>query len=217
VRVALPMGGVGALLSLNVNVPRYFIQHELGASALGLFAAASYPIVMGDTVVNSIALSASPRLARLYAVGDARVLKHLLLRLIAAGMLIGSVATAVVTLWAAPILTRLYRAAYASAADVFTWIVAAVAVRYSFVFIGVAVTAMRAFLVQLYLRIAMFLGLSALSAALIPRWGLLGAAKALMAITVAEGLAWLAIGYAHIWRDAPQSHRPMLDGVPAAP
>ena len=200
VAVALPLGGVGVLLSLNVNVPRYFIQHYLGESALGLFAAAAYPMVVGDTLVNSLAQSVLPRMARYYAVGNGKAFKALLVRLIAVGALTGCAAFVVVRIAGREIMTLLYRPEYGSQTTVFVWIVAAVSLRYCYVFIGVAITAMRCFVVQLYLRVAVFICLVALSPLLILRFGLLGGAAALVLVNALEGAAWVAIGYAWIWR-----------------
>jgi O-antigen/teichoic acid export membrane protein len=70
IRVALPMGGVAALLSLNLNIPRYFVEHYLGELALGLFAAAAYPMVVADTLIGSIAITS--RLAQYYAANNRR-------------------------------------------------------------------------------------------------------------------------------------------------
>jgi O-antigen/teichoic acid export membrane protein len=204
--VALPVGGVGALLSLNANVPRYFVQHYLGESALGLFAAAAYPMVIGDTVVNSLAQSASPRLAHYHAQGNAQAFKSLLRRLTLMGNTIGFAAVAVVVAGGREIMTVLYRPDYASQAAVFVWIVVAVSLRYSYVFIGVAVTAMRHFRVQLYLRIGAFVWLMLTSAILIKSFGLIGAAAALVTVAALEGCAWLAIGYFYIWK--PEASRP---------
>ncbi len=200
--VALPLGAVGVLLSLNVNIPRYFIQLYLGESALGLFAAAAYPMVAGDTLVNSIAQSVLPRLSRYYAVGDGEGFRRLLARVTAIGVLTGCAALAVARIAGREIMTWLYRPEYGAQATVFVWIVAAVSIRYCYVFIGVAVTAMRCFVVQLYLRLAVLVCLLAMAPVLILRFGLIGGAGALVLVNSLEGAAWLAIGYALIWRQS---------------
>ena len=198
--VALPLGGVVALLSLNVNVPRYFVQHYLGESALGLFAAAAYPMVLGDTLMSSLVQSASPRMAKYHAAGDGPAFKALLIRLTLIGVLTGLAAVGVVLVAGRQILTWLYRPEYASQTAVFVWVVVAVSLRYTYVFIGVAVTAMRHFLVQFYLRVGVFLFLMAVSPLLIVRFGLLGGAIALVIVTAVEGAVWLSIGYEYVWK-----------------
>jgi O-antigen/teichoic acid export membrane protein len=198
--VALPLGGVVALLSLNVNVPRYFVQHYLGESALGLFAAAAYPMVLGDTLMGSLVQSASPRMAKYHAAGDGHAFKTLLIRLTLIGVVTGLAAVAVVLIAGRQILTWLYRPEYASQTAVFVWVVAAVSLRYTYVFIGVAVTAMRHFLVQFYLRVGIFLFLIVVSPLLIVRFGLVGGAIALVIVTAVEGAVWVSVGYEYVWK-----------------
>jgi O-antigen/teichoic acid export membrane protein len=67
VNLALPLGGVMLLLSLNTNIPRYLIEYYLGDEQLGFFSAIAYLIVAGNTVVGALGQSASPRLARYFA------------------------------------------------------------------------------------------------------------------------------------------------------
>jgi O-antigen/teichoic acid export membrane protein len=200
IRAALPLGGVGALLSLNVNVPRYFVQHYLGESALGLFAAAAYPMVLGDILVGSMAQSVSPRMARFHAARNGDELKTLLARLTLTGIIVGCAATTIAAFAGRRVLTLLYRPEYAAESVMFTLVVAAISVRYSYAFIGVAVTAMRHFLVQLYLRIAVLVCVILISPPMIVSFGLVGAAATLVIVNVLEGAAWAAIGYACIWR-----------------
>ncbi len=62
--VSLPLGFVMMLISLNANLPRYFIEHYLGQRDLGIFAAMAYLQVVGTTVISALGQSASPRLAK---------------------------------------------------------------------------------------------------------------------------------------------------------
>jgi O-antigen/teichoic acid export membrane protein len=198
-RLALPMGGVGALLSLNASVPRYFVQHYLGEASLGLFSAVAYPMVASDTLVNSLVQLTSPRLAKYYGTNDIRSFRRLLLRLMTVGSITGCLAVGTVLLAGHAMLLLLYRPEYASQTMVFVYVVIAVALGYSYMFIGVAVTAMRLFRIQFYLKVGVCLCLTILSAILIPRFGLTGAAAALICAALVEGAAWSVIAYAYIW------------------
>ena len=64
--LALPLGVVGLLDSLNANVPRYSIERHLGDAALGYFAALASIMLAGNMVVGALAQSASAGLARLF-------------------------------------------------------------------------------------------------------------------------------------------------------
>ena len=167
--------------------------------------------------MTSLAQSASPRMAKYHAAGDRKALRTLLWRLTMIGTLTGAAAIAVVVLAGRQILTLLYRPEYAGQTAVFIWIVVAVSLRYAYVFIGVVVTSMRRFVIQLLLRIGVFICLAAASPVLILRYGLVGGAIALVLVSALEGLAWVAIGYACVWRDHAQFPACSLDTAARAP
>ena len=89
--LALPLGIVMMLISLNANIPRYFIEHYWGERELGIFAALAYLMVAGNTVVGALGQSASPRLARYYAEGNGRAFRRLLVKLVGLGAGMGLV------------------------------------------------------------------------------------------------------------------------------
>src|SRR5689334_19060156 len=66
-QTALPLGAVLMLVTLNTNLPRYAIERTLGTRELGGFAAAASFLTTGNTVVNALGQSATPRLARFFA------------------------------------------------------------------------------------------------------------------------------------------------------
>src|SRR5262249_39828316 len=91
--LTLPLCFAALLLSLNANVPRYFIEGYLGERELGLFAAMAFLLLPGTSIlVAALGQAASPRLARQYAAGDARAFLALLLRLLAVGAPAGRLA-----------------------------------------------------------------------------------------------------------------------------
>src|SRR4029077_11554726 len=80
--LSMPLGMGMLLLSLNANVPRYFVQHYLGEAALGYFAAMAYLFVAGNTAMAAMGQSAVPRLARHFDLDRpafARLLKNMVL------------------------------------------------------------------------------------------------------------------------------------------
>ena len=176
--LALPLGIVMMLISLNANIPRYFIEHYRGERELGIFAAVAYLMVAGDTVVSALGQSASPRLARYHAEGDRRALCRLLLQLAGLGAGIGAVGLLVALAAARQILTILYKAEYADHSDFLAWLMLAAMVSYIASFLGYGMTAARYFRSQMPLF--GFCGaVSALACSgLVPRFGLIGAAWA---------------------------------------
>lgn len=122
--LALPLGIVMMLISLTTNLPRYFVERYLGEHELGIFAAMSYIIVAGTTVVGALGQSASPRLARYYATGNRAAFRSLLLKLIGIGALLGGAGVLVALLAGCEVLTLLYGAEYARQ-DVFVGVMVA--------------------------------------------------------------------------------------------
>ena len=88
--LALPLGIVMLLISLNTNIPRYFIQHYWGARELGIFAAMAYVVVAEAMVITALGQAASPRLAQYYAAGNQRALYLLVAKLLAVCLVLGA-------------------------------------------------------------------------------------------------------------------------------
>ncbi|MCC6945868.1 MAG: oligosaccharide flippase family protein, partial [Thermomicrobiales bacterium] len=138
---ALPMGLVTMLISLNPNVPRYVIERLLGRSELGVFAAISYLMVAGTTLITAVTQTVSPRLAR-YAVERRTDEIHRLTRLIGSLFTVLSAAAILLTVVAGTkIVAIIYGDSYANSPALLYFLVAAtVAGFYSSLF-GTIVTA----------------------------------------------------------------------------
>ncbi len=107
--LCLPLGLVKMLLSLNTNIPRYFIEEYLGQRQLGIFAALAYLMVAGNMVIFALGESASPRLAKYYAAQNITAFRELLLKLVGLAALIGGAAIVVAQVVGKEVLTLLYR------------------------------------------------------------------------------------------------------------
>ncbi len=191
--LALPLGIVMMLISLNANIPRYFIDHYWGERELGIFAALAYLMVAGNTVVAAMGQSASPRLAGCYAEGNARAFRRLLVKLVGLGAGLGIVGLLVALIAGRFILTLLYKPEYAEHADLFAWLTTAAAVSYVASLMGYGITAARCFRPQLPLF--GFCGaVSALAClVLVPRIGLKGAVWAVLASLIVQMAGTAAI------------------------
>ena len=67
--LSLPLSIVMVLVSFNLNIPSYFMEKYRGEADLGIFAALSYLIVAGNTVINACGQATAPRLAKYYSHG----------------------------------------------------------------------------------------------------------------------------------------------------
>ena len=178
--LALPLGFVMMLISLNTNIPRYFIERYLGERELGIFASMSYLMVVGQMVVSALAESASPRLAKYYAAGNSTAFGTLLLKLVGVGLMLGAGGVFVAVVAGREILTLLYKPEYAERSDLFAWLMVAAGMGYVSSFLGYGMTAARYFRVQMPLFVLVTGSCAIACFWLIPTQGVLGAALALI-------------------------------------
>jgi O-antigen/teichoic acid export membrane protein len=184
--LSAPLGVVMMLISLNVNIPRYVIEHSLGERELGIFAALAYLIVAGTMIVVALGQSASPRLAQYYADKDERAFRTLLLKLILVGALLGVLGVIVALIGGKPLLTLLYQPEYAEQLEVFVLLMVAGGLGYIASFLGYGMTAARYFRVQTVLIACVSIATLLASIILIPGGGLVGAAEALILAAIVQ-------------------------------
>jgi len=198
--LSAPIGVVMALVSLNANVPRYFIERELGLARLGIFAAMAYPVLAGALVIGSLGQAALPRLARHYAAGEKGAFRRLLRKLQAVSLVLGLPWVLLVAVAGKPILTHLYRPEYAAYADVFLWLSVGGLVSNAASVFGYGMTAARYFRAQLPV-FAVVTAVTALACAvLVPRWHLVGAAVGMTLSALAQAVGSAGV-MAHALRE----------------
>jgi O-antigen/teichoic acid export membrane protein len=191
--LSLPLGLVMMLISLNGNIPQYFIEHYWGEGELGVFAAIAYLMVAGNMVVNALGQSASPRLAKYYAAGNPRAFRSLLVKLVGIGAILGGAAILVALVAGRDILTLLYRPEYAQQKDLFVWLMVAAGLGYISSFLGYGMTAARYFRIQIPLFAAATVTAAIACLWLIPIMGSLGAAIALILAAIVQAIFSLGV------------------------
>lgn len=195
--LSLPLGLVMALLTLNSTIPRYFVEYYLGEDRLGVFAALSYVLVAGTTVVGALGQSISPRLADHYAGGDRSGYVRVLFIATVVGALLGAGGILVALAAGEEVLTVLYSAEYARDSEVFLLLMFAGAIAYVAAFLGYGMTAARYFKIQAPLFALACCAVTLASWWLVPTAGLRGAAAAVIVGALAQLLGSIAIvGYA---------------------
>jgi O-antigen/teichoic acid export membrane protein len=198
--LSLPLGYVMLLISLNVNVPRYFIERYLGERELGFFAALAYLMVSGSMIVNALGQSATPRLGKYYAAGNSQAFRQLLFKLVVIGAGLGGLGILVSVLAGKQILSIFYQPEYAQYADLFVWLMIAAGISYISYFLGYGMTAARYFRIQMPLFTLATATSAATSFWLIPRLGLKGAAIALIIGALVEAVFSLGVIFHAIYR-----------------
>lgn len=176
VKISWPLGIVQMLASLNVNIPRFFIERFINAEALGYFAALAYLIVAGNTVVSALAQAASPRLAKYCHDKNKYAFNTLVIKLVVIGIMLGSAGLILSLMFGQEVLSIIYQDDYAKYADVFVMLMLAALFTYIGSFIDNAISAARRFKIQMYLAIVIVSISVIASMILIPFYGLQGAA-----------------------------------------
>ena len=189
----LPMGLVLMLVSLNLNIPRYFIQRHLGMAELGIFSAIATLLAAGGVVTNAVGQAAAPRLAKYFLTGNKRGFRSLLTTIVAASLGLGTLGFAGALFFGRPAMALIYRPEYSTRQDVLVWLMGASGLFYLGSTLGYAVTAVRCFAPQLPLFSAAAVTTGIGCFALVPRFGLRGAAMAILISAVVQcfGSAYL--------------------------
>lgn len=197
-RTALPLGIVMMIGSYAANVPRYIVDHFHGARELGVFSAIANLMLVGTTLMTALGQTTTPRLARAYLDRDRRELWRLARILLGVATILGTGGVAVAVIAGQPILGLLYTADYASHADVLVVVmIAAFATNVASVF-GVMVTAAGEYQRQIALQLINLVVALAVGWQLVPAYGALGAAWALVASTTATALVFGALAVARV-------------------
>jgi O-antigen/teichoic acid export membrane protein len=191
--LALPAGVVMALVSFNINLPRYFIEHHLGTEQLGIFAAMAYPMIAGTTIVGALGQSATPRLSQYYSGDERRAFLSLLLKLVGLAFAVGLAAVLVIALAGRSILLLLYRPEYANHVTTFLLLAIAGALGYAASILGYGMTAARYFRAQLPVFMVTTAATAVACAILVPRQQLPGAAFAMSFGSLCQGAVSAAV------------------------
>jgi O-antigen/teichoic acid export membrane protein len=195
-RLALPLGIVTTLASINLNVPRYFIHARMGERELGIFSAMAYSTVALTLVSDSLGTCAIPRMSRLYAGGRIAEFCSLLFKLSAIGCLLGVASLAVAQFLGARLLTIFYSPEYAARSGVFLLLMLAAAIHCVASMLTSGLTSARCFRIQVPLFAATVAVSVAACAWWVPTEGLDGGAMAMvLAAFVRLSLAAAVMAY----------------------
>ena len=182
--ISWPLGVVMTLVSLNINIPRYILEHKLGTAELGIFASLAYLLTAINLIVMALGQSVSTRMARLFADCDIGEFKTVLRKLILFAAALGALALASASVIGRPVLTFVYRAEYAEHLDLLLlMIVDAVLVAIGS-FLGFGMTAARCFRPQMPIMAATVATTAIFTFALVPHFGLLGAGYSLLIASI---------------------------------
>ena len=214
-KLAAPIGVVMAMTSLNANIPRYAIQHYRGSGELGIFAALAYLIVAVGLVVNALGQSVVARLSRDFAAGNVkqfiRILKHMCLL----GICLGGTGIVAAALCGRTVLRIIYGAVYANHLYLLILLIGASGITAVGSFLGYGMTAARRFRAQVPVTAATMATCAGLVLVFTPRWGMTGAALAMLFAGMVQIVGSLIVlsGALRQSNAEPISARPALEPI----
>lgn len=177
-RVAFPLGIVMTLVSLNMNVPRYFVQSSMGETELGVFSIMAYTMTAIGTVTDAMRAAAVPKLARYYVSGKITEFRSLLLKMAGFAAAFGALATVGIIFLGSQVLLILYGPDYSGYAGVLVWLTAASGITAMAQLLTSGLDSSKRFRTQVPMFIAVVAANAIACAFLVPRYGLTGAAIA---------------------------------------
>jgi O-antigen/teichoic acid export membrane protein len=191
--LSAPLGVVAMLISLNINIPRCLVESWHGEVALGIFGPITYFMVLGNVVTMALGQSAAPRMARYYVEGNRSAVVSLLLKQKLLGLLLGIVAIAIVAVAGPWILTVAFGPEYADSGRVFLLLTIACGISFVSYFSSLFLIAIRAFWIQIPLTFSLTLVTLIAGIMLIPTYGLMGAAAAMLISAAFHAASFIAV------------------------
>ena len=170
-----PLAVSFSLINLNMNIPRFIIENELGVYYLGVFAAIYFFVQMGSVVINSIGQVLLRDLAELYAKGD--VVGHLLVVGKVLGFVLGfSLIGVVGAYWLGEqVLTLIYGVALSEYADLLVLAFMLSPFQYAVSVMNNVVVSVGARNEIIYAQVLMLLTIALTGVALVDEFGVKGA------------------------------------------
>lgn len=174
--LSLPVGVTAMLVSLSVNIPRYFVRGFMDDASLGQFGTMGYVVVAATLVMSAVCNSFLPRLSREYALGEAAAFRASVTRFAALGASLGATCVVGAAMFGRRALEAAFHAEFRDAETAFTILMLGGAVTFVGYTLQFTLTAARRFAVQMPIIALDVLATIAACALLVPSFGLAGAA-----------------------------------------
>jgi O-antigen/teichoic acid export membrane protein len=178
-----------ALISLNVNVIRFFIGTVRSSTELGIYAVLSYPLVAGNLVIAAVSTASLARLAKHAAHNEYDAFGHMLVKLVGIAIAFAIAAVGLGWVLGAFLLELLVGAEYAAHNSVFRVLLLGMGIGFVNWFLNSALTASKQFRLALALQVASLLLTVGLGWWFIDRWSIEGAAWATVIVLGANVIA----------------------------
>jgi O-antigen/teichoic acid export membrane protein len=194
--LALPLGIVTTMASINLNMPRYFIEARMGEHQLGIFSALAYATVAMTLVSDSLGHCAIPRMSRLYADGQIAEFRSVLFQLAGIGCALGLAGLAVAQVMGSRLLVVFYSPEYAAGSRVFVVLMLATAIHCVAGMLTSGILSARWFMAQVPMFAVVVASTALACYWLVPTSGLMGGAvSTVIGAVIRLALAAMVVGY----------------------
>jgi len=190
--IGLPLGIVRGIITVNANIPRYFVEGFLGTENLAYFGAMSYVVIGASRASLALSRSATAPLARYYF-SNRKAYVKLLGEMVVLAFLLAGATILFAIFFGRPFLTLIYSAEYARHPNVFIWLMAAAGLSMVVSMLNCGMTAARRFKSQVPVFSVTCAVCLLSSWLLIPNYGMKGAAWAILLTMMTQGLGGLAV------------------------
>lgn len=194
--LSFPLGIISMLAALTSNIPRYFIEARLGTTELGIYSAIASLLAAGTLFISAFGQSIMVPAAKACAAGDRSRFRGFVLQTAAIGAIPGIGAVLAAAFCGRFVLAKLFRPEYRDHVDVFVWLMVAGTAIFVTSGLGFVITAARVLVPQIPLLLSNCGTAAVASAVWVPKYGLRGAAAAVLAAALVQliGCLWI------LWR-----------------
>lgn len=173
--LGLPVGIAVMLISIQANVPRYFLEYYLSIDLVGVYTIFYYFIVVGGVVMNSICQYLSPSFSEFYRDGRISELKKMVLQANLIAIFLGGIGLVLSLLLHGFIIKILYGVQYIKYSYLLPYFMIASIFTYMSIVSGYLLTSLNLLKIQVPIFISLLLFTLIYCYLLIPSYGLLGA------------------------------------------
>jgi len=195
-----PVGISIAFGAMFVYIPNYMLEYFHGTKVVGHFALISYFLIAGGIFITSLSQAITPRLSNFYNEGKFDQFIKTTRLLMLTGATIGFIGLIIATLFGEWILTVIYTEVLGQFSRELQLVIVASLVRYSYIFLGAALNALRCFNQQVIVYGSGTITLAIACLLLVPQHGALGAALAMIIACVIEFIVMVSI-FTKQWRN----------------
>lgn len=205
-RQAAPLGLLLVMVSVNSNMPRYFLAGSATPREVGIFSALSYIAVALNTLVVSLGQASNSTLARNFLIGDSTAFLQGALRLSWLALGLGVFGITAVACYGTQIVSLLYGPGYAADPEVMVWLMVGGALSYLSASFGFILSSARCFHPQLPMLAAVGFTTFVCCVWFVPPAGIRGAAQAQAGGYLVQFLISIAM-LVFCWKTRFRSHQ----------